>query len=90
MGKKGGIFFQVIIAQSLTAAISNTSVARHASFYSCQNKDYKGINAMIIILWAKTTPLIYASMKHFALESASLHLIPEKNVVNSQTSYFKS
>ena len=33
------------------------------------------------------TPLIYASMKHFTLESASLHSIREKNVVNLQT-YF--
>ena len=28
-------------------------------------------------------------MKHFALESASLHLIPEKDVVNLQTFYFR-
>ena len=27
-------------------------------------------------------------MKHFTLESASLHSIPEKNVLNSQTFYF--
>ena len=40
------------------------------------------------LLWAKTTPLIYASMKHFTLESASLHSIEEKNVLNSQTLYF--
>ena len=29
-------------------------------------------------------------MKHFTLESASLHSIPEKNVVNSQTFYFRA
>ena len=37
---------------------------------------------------AKTTPLIYAFMKHFTLESASLHSVPGRNVVNSQTFYF--
>ena len=42
------------------------------------------------LLWAKTTPLIYASVKHFTLESASLHSFPEKNVLNSQTFYFSN
>ena len=36
----------------------------------------------------KRPPLIFASLKHFTLESASLHSIPEKNVLNSQTFYF--
>ena len=40
------------------------------------------------LLWVKTIPLIYTSMKHFTLERANLHSIPEKNVLNSQTFYF--
>ena len=39
------------------------------------------------LLWTKTTPLIYASMKHFTLESISPHSTPEKNVLNLQTLY---
>ena len=31
---------------------------------------------------------LYDAMKHFTSESASLHSIPEKNVLNSQTFYF--
>ena len=54
--------------------------------YSCQNKDYKGIDVKIII--GENDPAIYTSMKHFTLERASLHSIPEKNVLNSQTFYF--
>ena len=40
------------------------------------------------LLWVKTTLIIYAFMKHFTLESASLHSIPGKDVVNSHTFYF--
>ena len=42
------------------------------------------------LLWAKTTPLIYAFKKHFTSESASLHSIPGRNVVNSQTLHFST
>ena len=39
------------------------------------------------LLLTKTTPLIYASMKHFTIESISPHSTPEKNVLNLQTLY---
>ena len=49
----------------------------------------KNIKALTsILLWAKTTPLMYAFMKYFTLDSGSLHSIPGKNVVNSHTLYF--
>ena len=54
--------------------------------HSCQNKDYQGIEVKIIM--GEHTPLIYAFMKHFTLESTSPHSIPEKNVLNSQTFHF--
>ncbi|CAH3025118.1 unnamed protein product, partial [Porites evermanni] len=50
------------------------------------NKDYKCIEVKIIM--SETTPLIYAFMKHFTLESIRLHSIPGRNVVNSQTVHF--
>ena len=53
---------------------------------SARTKTIKALRSRL--LWAKTTPLIYAFMKHFTLESASLHSIPGRNVVNSQTFYF--
>ena len=62
----------------------NSSVKKR--IYSCQNKDYRALRSRL--LWAKTTPLIYAFMKHFTLESASLHSIPGRNVMNLQTFYF--
>ena len=40
------------------------------------------------LLCAKTTPLIYTSMKLSTSEYTSPHSIPEKNVLNSQTFYF--
>ena len=41
------------------------------------------------LLKAKAIPLIYSFMTHFTLlESVSLHSIPGRNVVNSQTFYF--
>ena len=54
--------------------------------YSCQNKEYKGIDVKIII--SENNPLMYAFMKYFTLDSGSLHSIPRKNVVNSHTLYF--
>ena len=62
----------------------NSSVKKR--IYSCQNKDYRALRSRL--LWAKTTPLIYAVMKHFTSESASLHSIPGRNVMNLQTFYF--
>ena len=53
---------------------------------SARTKTIKALRSRL--LWVKTTPLIYAFMKHFTLESASLHSIPGRNVVNSQTFYF--
>ena len=61
----------------------NSSVKKH--IYSCQNKDYKCIEVKIIM--SEKTPLIYAFMKHFTLESL-LHSIRGINVVNSQTFHF--
>ena len=61
--------------------------------YSCQNKDYKGIEVKIINCMSEKTNLliiIYACMKHFTLESASLHSIPGRNVVSLQTFYFST
>ena len=57
--------------------------------YSPQKKKFKGIDVKTFMS-KKTTPLIYAFMKHFTLENASLHLIPRKNVVNLQTFYLSS
>ena len=62
----------------------NSSVKKH--IYSCQNKEYRALRSRL--LRAKTTPLIYAFMNHFTSESATLHSIPGRNVVNSQTFYF--
>ena len=44
----------------------NSSIKKH--IYSPQKKDYKGIDVKTIMS-KKTTPLIYAFMKHFTLES---------------------
>ena len=63
-----------------------SSVRKHIYSIPTRTKTIKAL--MSRLLWAKTTPLIYASLKHFTLESASLHSIPEKNVLNSQTFYF--
>jgi len=62
----------------------NSSVKKH--IYSCQNKDYQGIEVKIIM--SENDPLIYAFMKHLTLECSSLHSIPTRNVVNLQTFYF--
>ena len=58
----------------------NTSMKKY--IYSCQNKDYKGIDVKIIM--SENDP---ANLRRFTLESASLHSIPGRNVVNSQTFY---
>ena len=62
----------------------SSSVEKH--IYSCQNKDYKGIEVKIIT--SENDPANLRIMKHFTLESASLHSIPGWNVVNSKTFYF--
>ena len=62
----------------------SSSVEKH--IYSCQNKDYKGIEVKIIT--SENDPPNLRIMKHFTLESASLHSIPGWNVVNSKTFYF--
>ena len=62
----------------------SSSVEKH--IYSCQNKDYKGIEVKIIT--SENDPANLRIMKHFTLESASLHSIPGQNVVNSKTFYF--
>ena len=41
--------------------------------------NYCNVNRKYFYHERKRPPLIYACMKHFALESASLHSIPEKN-----------
>ena len=51
-----------------------------------RTKNIKALTSRL--LWAKTTPLMYAFMKYFTLDSGSLHSIPGKNVVNSHTLYF--
>ena len=50
---------------------TRSSVKKH--IYSCQNKDYKGIEVKVIM--SENDPGIYACMKHFTLQSASLHSI---------------
>ena len=62
----------------------NSSVKKH--IYSCQNKDYKGIEVKIIM--SENDPANLSFMKHFTLESSSLRSIPRRNVVNSQTFHF--
>ena len=54
--------------------------------FSCQNKDHKGIDVKIIM--SGNDPANLRLYEAFSLERASLHSIPEKNVVNSQTFYF--
>ena len=54
--------------------------------YSYQNKDYKGIEVKIIM--SENDPANLRFMKYFTLESSSLHSIPRRNVVNSQTLHF--
>ena len=54
--------------------------------FPARTKTIKALTSRL--LSAKTTPLIYDFMKHFTLESASLHSILGKNVVNLQTFYF--
>ena len=75
---------------SSTTALKNISIMKDPLWknisFPARTKTIKALRS--ILLRAKTTPLIYAFMKHFTLESASLHSIPGRNVVNSQTFYF--
>ena len=65
----------------------NSSVKKH--IYSCHNKDYKGIEVKIIVSEKDPANLrLYEAFYISYIESASLHSIPRKNVVNSQTFYF--
>ena len=54
--------------------------------YSCQNKDYKGIELKIIM--SENNHAYLRLYEAFYIRSASLHSIPGRNVVNSQTFYF--
>ena len=88
----------------VTAAINNTLVAQHTLSTTTKKNisitkthlwkknlflPEQTIQALMSrLLWAKMTQLIYAFMKHFTIESASLHSTPKKNVVNSETFYF--
>ena len=53
--------------------------------YSCQNKEYKGIDVNIIM--SENDPANVRLYEVFYI-SGSLHSIPGKNVVNSHTLYF--
>ena len=61
----------------------NSSIKKH--IYSPQKKDYKGIDVKTIMS-KKTTPLIYAFMKHFTLESIyqAFYIRKCKPTLNSQ------
>ena len=62
--------------------LNNENSSMKKYIYSCLNKDYKGIDVKIIM--SENDP---ANLRRFTLESASLHSIPGRNVVNSQTFY---
>ena len=54
--------------------------------YSCQNKDYKGIEVKIIT--SENDPANLRLQEAFYIRKCKPTLIPGRNVVNSQTFYF--
>ena len=74
---------QILHAQ--TSPTSHTSTERKCTRDKCSIAN-TGLRLRRNAVYQLT--LIYTSIKHFTLESASLHSIPEKNVLNSQTCYF--
>ena len=65
--------------------LNNENSSMKKYIYFCQNKDYKGIDVKIIM--SENDPVNLRLYEAFTLESASLHSIPGRNVVNSQTFY---
>ena len=64
--------------------LNNENLLWKLHIFSCQNKNYKGFDVKVII--SENDP---ANLRLYeALESASLHSVLGKNVVNLQTFYF--
>ena len=64
----------------------NSSVKKY--IYSCQNKDYKGVDVKIIM--SENDPTNLRFHEAFHIRKCKPTLNPQKNVVNSQTFYFRA